>query len=172
MSLSTELRCLIYRYLFQNVEFLVDVPYQRSGTEPQHLELVGRLLPNILLVSKRVRAEALPAFSRIIEPVFCNYADYPEACIIPDHHLRHVTKITLADEDTAIPPVQQMPQLEEITMLVHKHLLIRPRTESPWPEVLPLEMLEERNILLETYSEFCRRIEIGIGVGCTRVCHH
>lgn len=118
-DLPLEIRNLVYDNLFQGYCLKIDIPQRLTSTlGPRTAQSAGAALPGILLVSKAIRAEALPCFSKELAAEV-----YNGPCIreIPSEYLRH-TKVA-AYGSTAISEYIDEETMPSLKLKVYMDLI-------------------------------------------------
>lgn len=106
LALPIEIRTLVYQALFQDYHLHIDIPQRLNSTLGERAALsAGASVPGILLVSKALRNEALPYFSKHLVAVFHN-----------QHGTRQVPNVYLHRTKTAIVHSINTKYINDVTM--------------------------------------------------------
>ena len=168
LSGPLEIRTTIYKEVLQGTAFVVDTPIPLCTQAYMRLTPAGkkRLLPDLLRVSKQIRAEALPVFSNTIEPLF-GYFTFRllHPMNIPDHYFTHTCKVYISDYVGNYVPLSQMPMLE--TLVLERRQLAKTPHHVSW-ELMRAEDFNVATFLIQNplwskyarlYESFCNKSE-------------
>lgn len=118
LNLPPEIRKMVYEDLFQGYRMHVDIPQRLTSSLGQrNAKSAGASLPGILRVSRSIRQESIPVFSKHLVVVFHNRRGSRQ---IPDEYLRFTKTAIIYDVNTKYINDVVMPKLE---LLVVKQFL-------------------------------------------------